>query len=140
MKQNFITLLALLALSVTAGTIKFEDKEETCFVLATRGISNRADEVTNHLSKYPEFVEQDYKNKLIEDAFNYCMEEITVKEAKKFRGTKIRPYEMYEHLVNVAIDKYRIKEELACKEGFNDYKVEIAKRVAMKSLERGPDL
>ncbi|OMJ70254.1 hypothetical protein SteCoe_31821 [Stentor coeruleus] len=140
MNQRFIVLLALIALGVIGGTVKFEDKEETCFVLATRGINNRNDEISEHLAKYSELVEQDYKNKIIEDAFNYCMGEISVKEIKKLGGTKIRPFEMYEHLVKVKIDKYRMKDELVCEEGFNDYKVEIAKRVAMKSMERGPDL
>lgn len=120
---------------------RFEEKEETCFVLATRGASNRLPEITKYIeSRYPELNEQDLRMKLTEDAYDFCMQHITSKEIKHFEGTRLREYSEYSHLVKIPLSQYTPASDLSNSIKFSSNRVTIAKRVAMKSLQGKRDL
>jgi len=120
--------------------LKNEDKEETCFVLATRAVVNREPEWREILKARPSVPEQTLRNKLIEDSFNFCMKAISPDEVKKFGGTRQRSYKSYAYLVDVAYDGYLGDKKIQQNKKFEDRKIEIAKRVAIRSIERPNEL
>lgn len=132
MKKFFILFCLFL---LTQG-VKIEDKEETCFVLSTRGVMTREGEWRKILKANPSVTEQTLRNVLVEDTFNYCMQNINPEEVKKFSGTQNRRYETFAYLVDVPYEKYFDAANIKKNSKFEDKKVEIAKRVAIKSLER----
>lgn len=88
----------------------------------------------------PSVTEQTLRNVLVEDTFNYCMQSISPEEVKKFSGMQNRQYKTFAYLVDVPYEKYFDKENVKKNSKFEERKVEIAKRVAIKSLERPNNL
>jgi hypothetical protein len=136
MRKIFIVILCFLL----CQAVKIEDKEETCFVLATRAVVNRESEWNKILKSRPSVSEQTLRNTLIEDSFNFCMKKISPEEVKKFGGTQMRSYKSYAYLVDVAYEKYLGDSKIQQNKKFEDKKIEIAKRVAIKSIEQSNEL
>jgi hypothetical protein len=117
-----------------------QDKEEVCFVLATRASTQREEEIKAHAEANPKLEEKKIKERLIEDGFNLCISSITPKETQLLSGTKIRPYDTYSHLVSVSLDKYKKPKNLEISKKFYDNRINIGKRIALKSMRTPTDL
>ena len=120
---------------------KFQKKEETCLVLASRSIKEREKEITQFLSKHPSFDKKDLSDKLTEDSYDFCMSLITIKEISSLGGIATRPYSTYSHLVSVPLEKtYKTAKDLKVSSTFSEYRVEVSKRIAMSSISLDKEL
>ena len=135
-----LRVLLSLSILVLVQSAKNDEKEETCFVLGTRAVVNREKEWKAILEARPKLTEQSLRNKLVEDSYNFCMKNIKNDEIKKYGGTKVRDYKTYKHLVDVSFEKYKGNTVINPDPLFETRKIDIAKRVAMKSIERGNEL
>lgn len=117
----------------------YENKEETCLTLASRSVQERTKEISACLLENPLFVRKDLVNKLTEDAYDLCMSLITIQEIKKLQGISQKPYAWYSHLVNAPLH-YKTQADLQVTSNFADYRIEISKRIAMKSISLDRDL
>jgi hypothetical protein len=127
----------LLFVLFSAQAAKNDEKEETCFVLGTRAVVNREKEWKEILVARPKVTEQALRNKLVEESFNFCMKTIKNEDIKKFGGTRVRDYNSYKHLVDISYEKYKGNIVINPDPLFETRKIDIAKRVAIKSMERG---
>ena len=132
-------MIGILMVFCFANASSYENKEETCLTLASRGVQERAGEITDFLLEKPLFLKKDLANKLTEDAYDLCMSLITIQEIKKLQGISQKPYAWYSHLVNAPLH-YKTQADLQVTSNFADYRIEISKRIAMKSISLDRDL
>lgn len=117
----------------------YEDKENFCYILATRSLRERKNEVLAYLKLHPHLTEPAIKPKLLEDAFNTCMSEKSLDDIPD-DSQIFQSYSNYAPFAHVPLEKYTTFQDLKLNPEFTQKKGEILRKTMMKPRHLAPDL
>lgn len=122
----FIYLLLTLSVS-----LDFEEKEEVCYLLSTASVAKRHNEAYEHAKSKEDMHLGELRPKLLEDTFNYCIENLTEDLALKVLNDRTHANEN-SHIFNIDLDRYKTKNDVKSEKNFDNMRKRMALRLASR--------
>ncbi|OMJ84546.1 hypothetical protein SteCoe_14356 [Stentor coeruleus] len=126
-------------LLLSSSAITFEEKENFCYILATRSLRERKGEIADHIKLHPHLSEPAIKPKLLEDAFYTCMGEKSLDDIPE-DSQIFNSYSNYASFAYVPLEKYTTFQDLKLTPEFTKKKGDILRMSMMKPRLLVPDL
>lgn len=125
----------LLMLSLVYAA-KNDDKEDSCYLLASHLIRERMDEISDFMFERKHLREPEVRMKIIEDSFYHCLSLITDEQARDIANNDRKEYTKYKKLVDIPIGDYKSIQDTKTSKEFKKLVSTISKRKSFTKKRR----